>query len=139
VAEPAVVAVALRLNDFISVLYPSPSAAVGAYALARLPALRERAAQARRAGLAVVDGWLAAGPAAGWQRSEAGIIGLLALSGVRDTTRFCRELAQRWDTSLVPGEFFDAPGHVRIGFGIEPSLLAEGLARLGRALAEWQE
>lgn len=138
-AEAALVAQALRVNDFMAVLYPSPSAYVGAYALTQLPALRARAMQARERGLACVTEWLATRPRASWHPSEAGIIGLLRLDGVRDSARFCQHLVEHWDTVLAPGDFFEAPGHVRVGFGIEPSLLTAGLERLGAALQRWRE
>jgi aspartate/methionine/tyrosine aminotransferase len=46
----------------------------------------------------------------------------------------CALLHDRYDAAVVPGSFFGAPGHVRIGLGVEPATFAEGLARLGRAL-----
>jgi len=43
-------------------------------------------------------------------------------------------LRERYETSIVPGRFFGAPEHVRIGFSGPPQEFAEGLERLGRAL-----
>ena len=43
-------------------------------------------------------------------------------------------LRERYDTSVVPGRFFDEPEHVRIGLGGPPDDLEEGLRRLGMAL-----
>jgi DNA-binding transcriptional MocR family regulator len=37
---------------------------------------------------------------------------------------------------VVPGRFFDAPSHIRIGFSGATDRLEEGLARLGTALDE---
>jgi len=34
----------------------------------------------------------------------------------------------------VPGRFFEAPAHCRIGFGVRPEMLDGGLAALARAL-----
>lgn len=39
-----------------------------------------------------------------------------------------------YETAVVPGHFFGAPGCVRIGLGAEPAAFTEGLARLGAAL-----
>ena len=43
-------------------------------------------------------------------------------------------LRERYETSVVPGRFFGAPGHVRIGLSGSPEEFPEALSRLGRAL-----
>ncbi len=45
-------------------------------------------------------------------------------------------LRKKYDASIVPGRFFNAPQHFRIGIGGDPEMTAEGLTRLGRALGE---
>ncbi|HEU4885982.1 MAG TPA: pyridoxal phosphate-dependent aminotransferase [Longimicrobium sp.] len=51
-----------------------------------------------------------------------------------DADALCTLLIDRYDTAVVPGHFFGAPDHFRIGLGIDPPTFAEGLDRLGRAL-----
>lgn len=51
-----------------------------------------------------------------------------------DADRLCELLRERYETSLVPGRFFGAPEHVRLGLCGDPATFPEGLARLGRAL-----
>ena len=48
----------------------------------------------------------------------------------------CAGLRENYDTSIVPGEFFEMPEHFRIGIGGETQNVAEGLKRLGAALDE---
>jgi len=43
-------------------------------------------------------------------------------------------LRERYETSIVPGRFFGAPEHVRIGFSGATEEFPEGLRRLGLAL-----
>ncbi|HEX9954914.1 MAG TPA: aminotransferase class I/II-fold pyridoxal phosphate-dependent enzyme, partial [Allosphingosinicella sp.] len=45
-----------------------------------------------------------------------------------------RLLLDRFDTSIVPGKWFEMPDHFRIGLGAPTDVLEEGLARLGTAL-----
>jgi aspartate/methionine/tyrosine aminotransferase len=45
-------------------------------------------------------------------------------------------LRETYDTSIVPGRWFEMPHHFRLGFGGATPLIEEGLARLGRALDE---
>ena len=53
-----------------------------------------------------------------------------------DVDALCARLRERYETSLVPGRFFGASEHVRVGLCGEPEIFREGLARLGSALDE---
>jgi aspartate/methionine/tyrosine aminotransferase len=46
-------------------------------------------------------------------------------------------LQSKYETSFVPGEFFEMPNHFRIGIGGDPAMTAQGLHRLGLALDEY--
>jgi aspartate/methionine/tyrosine aminotransferase len=50
--------------------------------------------------------------------------------------RLCDLLREKYETSVVPGSFFEMPAHFRIGLGGDSETLAEGVERLGRALDE---
>lgn len=45
-----------------------------------------------------------------------------------------RRLRDAYETSVVPGRFFGAPGHVRVGLSGPAGEFPEGISRLGRAL-----
>jgi len=47
-------------------------------------------------------------------------------------------LRARWETSVVPGQFFEMPEHFRIGIGGETRMTSEGLDRLSDALKDWK-
>ena len=61
------------------------------------------------------------------------------LRGVETTDRFAGRLMAERETAVVPGRFFEAPSHFRIGFGGETELLRGGLAAVAAALsaADW--
>jgi aspartate/methionine/tyrosine aminotransferase len=48
----------------------------------------------------------------------------------------CRLLREKYETSVVPGSFFEMPAHFRIGITGESDMFEEGLRRLGLALDE---
>jgi aspartate/methionine/tyrosine aminotransferase len=48
----------------------------------------------------------------------------------------CELLRDKYETSVVPGKFFEMPAHFRIGMGNDSETMAEGLRRLGAALDE---
>ena len=49
--------------------------------------------------------------------------------------RLCQLLSEKYETSVVPGVFFEMPAHFRIGIAGDTDLLKEGLDRLGQALS----
>jgi aspartate/methionine/tyrosine aminotransferase len=50
--------------------------------------------------------------------------------------RLLELLQEKYETSVVPGKFFEAPDHFRIGMGGDTETFIEGLDRLGQALDE---
>lgn len=50
----------------------------------------------------------------------------------------CKLLREKYETSVVPGVFFEMPEHFRVGIAGHTEVLVEGLDRLGSALDELQ-
>jgi len=48
--------------------------------------------------------------------------------------RLCDVLREEYETTVVPGRFFQMPEHFRIGLGCETDVFAHGIQRLGLAL-----
>ena len=134
VASPPRIEAARLYNDYISVLYPNPGAWVGLAAMDHLEALSSRARAYQDRGRAIVQAWVDARDDVAWVPPDAGIIGFPRLRPVEDTHAFVDRLHAEHGTLVVPGEFFGAPGHVRLGFGVEETVLREGLTRIGLAL-----
>lgn len=57
-----------------------------------------------------------------------------AVSGYTSTDDLVEWLEERYRVVVVPGRFFEAPGHIRISFGGEPAALKTGLERLKAGL-----
>ncbi|HEV8482436.1 MAG TPA: aminotransferase class I/II-fold pyridoxal phosphate-dependent enzyme [Blastocatellia bacterium] len=53
-----------------------------------------------------------------------------------DVDKLCDLLRKKYETTVVPGRFFEMSRHFRIGIGCETEMLAVGLDRLGAALDE---
>jgi len=53
-----------------------------------------------------------------------------------DADAFCKLLLENYETSVVPGRFFEMPDRIRIGIGGETGEVEEGLNRLSQALSE---
>jgi hypothetical protein len=54
-----------------------------------------------------------------------------------DPEKFFKLLREKYETTVVPGEFFEMPQHFRIGIGGETEELRAGLERMGAALDEF--
>ncbi len=54
----------------------------------------------------------------------------------QSSEKLCELLREKYETSVVPGRFFEMPAHFRIGMGGDTESFSEGLERLGQALDE---
>jgi aspartate/methionine/tyrosine aminotransferase len=66
--------------------------------------------------------------------SGTGTVVFPRLRGAEDSSRFAERLLAERDTAIVPGRFFQAPRHFRLGFGGDSGKLRAGLEALGAAL-----
>ena len=48
----------------------------------------------------------------------------------------CEILKKKYDTTVVPGGFFEMPEHFRVGLGCAEETFAAGIERLGKVLDE---
>ena len=53
-----------------------------------------------------------------------------------DVEKLCSLLVGKYDTAVVPGKFFEALQHIRIGMCCEPENFSAGIEQLGHALNE---
>ena len=135
VGDPALIHRASRVNDFGVVNAPYIADTIGALAFARRRRLLDRTFGILRANKKVFDRFLAAAPRLELVPPAGGLISFPRVRGVRDTRAFVERAIRTYGVCVVPGEFFGAPGHLRIGIGTRrTAILREGLRRLARAL-----
>ena len=123
-----------RLNGLFTSSMSHPTERLAARVLDHaeqlLQSQRERVSRNRKTVTAFIDG----NPKLSWVRPEAGTVGFVRLqSGHVD--HLVERLLAEYDTLVVPGHFFGAPDHFRIGYGMDAAVLQEGLKRLDAALA----
>jgi aspartate/methionine/tyrosine aminotransferase len=99
---------------------------------------------ARSAALLAVNGALAltflrARPELVVVEPRGGTVAFPRLRDVADSSRFAERLMNERETAIVPGRFFEAPAHFRVGFGGATDALGGGLEALAGALdgREW--
>ncbi|MFY9804295.1 MAG: aminotransferase class I/II-fold pyridoxal phosphate-dependent enzyme [Candidatus Acidiferrales bacterium] len=124
-----------RLNDLFGVMPPHPAELLSVLAFEQLPQIAARAKQLLDTNRALLKAFFNSRKdlLAIWP--EAGTIAFPQLiSGHAEA--FCQLLRDKYETSVVPGRFFGAPEHFRLGVGGKTEEVREGLSRIGAALDE---
>ncbi len=144
VAEPDLASRIWRLNDLFGVMAAHPAERLSVIALERLDHITDRARRLLEENRKLVDQFLDSRNDLGTVRPEYGTIVFPRIergstTSVSDVTPLIELLRNKYETSVVPGSFFDMPDHFRLGFGGESENVEGGLERLGKALDEWRK
>lgn len=127
-----VVARMAQLKDYTTICNSAPSEYLATVALRNRGCLVARTGELIRHNLVLLDDFFARhGDLFAWHRPAAGPIAFPRLVGRAadgGATAFCERLARDACVLLLPGDVYDVPNHVRVGFGRRN--LPEALARL---------
>ncbi len=122
-----------RLNDLYSATAVYPGLLLSVAAFKHLNLLREKARRIVEADRKLLLDFLTEQSALSAVWTEWGTTSFVQLLG-RNADDFLHRLRAEFDTSAVPGRFFEMPDHFRIGMGVNTEMFAEGLNRIGLAL-----
>jgi aspartate/methionine/tyrosine aminotransferase len=132
-ARPDLATKMRRLNDLYAATEVYPGELLSVAAFKHLDLLRERARRIVEADRKLLRDFLARQSAISAVRTDWGTTSFLRLQeGNADF--FLERLRSEFDTSAVPGRFFEMPDHFRIGMGVNTEMFAEGLKRIGHTL-----
>jgi aspartate/methionine/tyrosine aminotransferase len=102
-------------------------------AFEQLPLLAGRASALLATNGPIMRDFLSSRPELEWVDTHGTVV-FPRIRGVSDASAFAERLLAERETAVVPGRFFEAPAHVRLGFGSETDNVRGGLAALGAAL-----
>lgn len=125
-----------RLNDLFGVNAAHPAEQMSVVAFDHLNQFRERAQKLLATNRALLDDFLDSRTDLECFRPIAGSIVFPRLTH-GDSEKFVEMLREKYETSVVPGKFFEMPQHFRIGIAGETDHVRVGLERLGVALDEF--
>ena len=134
-AEPSLADAMWHINDLYGVNAAHPAERLSVIALQHLPEIASRYEKLLEGNRPIADRFLDAHPDFEMVRQPFGTV-LFPRLRSGDSEGFCRLLRHRYETSVVPGSFFDAPQHFRMYLAASTAVLTEALDRLGNALAE---
>ena len=127
-----------QLRDATYLLWvdpPTTTLQAGVAALSHLDELRAHADRAQAQSKPLLDHWLRTTPELEAHVPAHGLVSFPRVRGLgADASRnghACAEwLVQHAGVDVVPGEFFGAPGHLRVSCGLPPETLGPALERL---------
>jgi aspartate/methionine/tyrosine aminotransferase len=125
-----------RLMDHLSVVHAFIAEQIAARLFPHLDALRERRRSLQEGNLRTLAAFIAAEPRLDWVPPAGGIVGFPCVDAPGGGDALAVRLAEHYGTAVVPGGFFGAPEHFRLGFGLAPDALDRGLAAIRAALHE---
>ncbi|WP_420125486.1 aminotransferase class I/II-fold pyridoxal phosphate-dependent enzyme [Longimicrobium sp.] len=134
-AEPALAERMWRMTELFNNIGVHVAERMSVIAFQNLDAIARRSRAVLDANAAALNAFYAARPELDAMPRVHGTVSFPRLRG-EDADALCTVLVDRYDTAVVPGRFFGAPGHIRIGLGVDPTTFAEGLNRVSRALEE---
>jgi aspartate/methionine/tyrosine aminotransferase len=132
-AEPELAKRIWRLNDLFDVIPAHPAERLSFVALKRLSKVIVRARALLEANRPLLHQFLGSRTDLDCVRPKFGTVVFPRLKSGR-VDQLCTLLLEKYETTVVPGKFFEMPDHFRIGIGGETEILAAGLERLGAAL-----
>ena len=133
IGSPDVAERVRRARDIVDGTGAIPAERLSALAFAHLTRLGDRARGILQPNLETYREFLERTPGL-TGAVHPGTVAFPAVTGADDTTRFVERLLAEHETGVIPGRFFESPGHIRIGLGVAPEVLTEGLARISQAL-----
>jgi aspartate/methionine/tyrosine aminotransferase len=125
-----------RLNDLFAATVAHPAERMSVMAFDHLAQFRERARALLATNRALLDAFLDSRTDLEYVRPPGGTVVFPRLRK-GEPEAFFKLLREKYETSVVPGEFFEGPRHFRLGIGGETASLRTGLERLSAALDEF--
>jgi len=133
-AQPDLARAMYALNDLFAATPVYPTEILSVIAFQNLDKIRERARKIVEADRADLTSFL-----------DANSAHLTAVRSPYGTTCFpkllhgdvadlLQRLRTKFETTVVPGQFFEMPDHFRIGMGVDHNMFTDGLQRLTQAL-----
>jgi len=134
-AEPELAQRMWRLNDLFAATPVHSGERLSVVAFKQLPAIAERAQSRLDKHRLMLNQFLDSRDDLEAIRPAFGSI-MFPRVNEQSSERLCHLLREKYETSVVPGRFFEMPAHFRIGMGGDSESFMEGLDRLGQALGE---
>jgi len=136
-ADPELADRMWHLNDLFGNIPSHTAERMSVFALDHFEPISARAKALLTRNSKLLENFLAANPHLETLRPPGGTILFPRVPG-GDADAFCKFLREKYETSVVPGKFFEMPDRIRLGIGGVTQEVEEGLDRLTQALHEYR-
>lgn len=133
-AHPKLTYLFSRTYDYMPGNDSYPAQMIALYCLKHIAKLVKRTKDIVADNVSIVRDWVNNDPRVKWVEPDGGIICCIKLPPGINSRKFQEHLLKKYDTAVVPGEFLNASGYIRIAFGIKHNILKKGLANISGAL-----
>lgn len=138
IGDPELAQAMWRLNDLLGVIPAHLAELTSVVALNELPRIRTHVRQRLDTNRAILHRFFDSRAELEVARQPFGTIAFPKLLR-GNVDQLCDVLRSKYETTVVPGKYFEMPDHFRIGIGGDPEPLEEALRRLGAALDDIME
>ena len=135
-AEPDLASQMWLLNDLFSATSVHAGERLSVVALGQIEEIAARAKALLDRNRALLNAFLDTRDDLECVRPEFGTVMFPRLRSGETVTRLCQLLREKYETTVVPGRFFERAQHFRVGIAGDTDVLEAGLKRLGQALDE---
>jgi aspartate/methionine/tyrosine aminotransferase len=135
-AEEKLVRRLWQVKDFVDANGPFPAETISAQIFGRLPEILGKVRTKVNANFPMVRKFVESHPRLTWVPPDGGVICFPRYRNPSDLGARLKRLVSEFDTLVVPGSFFEARSHFRLGYGIPTKTLRTGLQNLGTVLGE---
>lgn len=129
----------LRHRDYSTISCGGIDEYLAAAALSHKDVLVARSRAIVTENLAMLEQWLSGQPKLSFVKPKAGTTAFLKMEFPMPSADFCLGLLREKGVLLVPGSVMDREGYLRIGYANTPSVIRQGLEKMGEYLASLPE
>ena len=108
---------------------------LAAEAMTHIDRILERNNGIARENWKLLDQWISNEPLLDWVKPKAGSVAFMKQHTEHTSEELCLRMINERSTFLVPGECFDHPDHIRIGYGNNRKLIEDGLEQVSEFLS----
>ncbi|MFP3950876.1 MAG: aminotransferase class I/II-fold pyridoxal phosphate-dependent enzyme [Candidatus Bathyarchaeia archaeon] len=123
-------------RDYTTISKGMIDESLGALAMENIAKILERNNSIIRSNHGKLNGWIEDEELIAWTPPRAGSVGFMKHHLDMPAKEICRDLIKEKSTFMVPGDCFEMPGYIRIGYGNSWNVLEEGLSRFSDYLAD---
>jgi aspartate/methionine/tyrosine aminotransferase len=123
-----------RIIDYINVAGVFIGEKISAQIFDQIDSIREKNKETLKKNMSMIANFIKEEDKLSWVEPAGGVVCFPRVEAGLSGDELASILLEKYETSVVPGSFFEAPQHFRIGFGVSPDTLTRGLENIKKVL-----